>query len=180
MTTGSGLIAENQRYMSKLERRKTAGTGVPGFTPDFGSRLASIVELLGGARSTAELVQVTPEQLSKWRTGKARMPFGAAMTMCEAAGESLDWLAFGVRDPLHGAPRSDERLDDIAQRLDEARALFDKAEKAAGWQPPPIVAENLRSLLVGARLQRLDVEHVAQLLDALKRWHSDRESSGSD
>tara|TARA_B100000614_G_scaffold32360_1_gene24960 strand:- start:198 stop:533 length:336 start_codon:yes stop_codon:yes gene_type:complete len=68
-----------------------------GWTPEFGSRLGALIALLDGPREAAKIAGVTPEAVSKWRNGKAKMPFQSAAAFCAATGESLDWLATGQR-----------------------------------------------------------------------------------
>lgn len=89
-----------------LEHKKELGPGVPGWTPELGSRLSSAIELLGGLKSTSKIVGATDEQIGKWRDGKAKMPFSAAANIAERAGVSLDWLAGMTADPAddHGTP----------------------------------------------------------------------------
>lgn len=83
----------NQMVKRSMERQNEVGGGVPGWTPELGSRLSSAIELLGGLKSTGKIAGATDEQVGKWRDGRAKMPFYAAISIAERAGISLDWLA---------------------------------------------------------------------------------------
>lgn len=50
---------------------------------------------VGGLRGCAKIVDMTEEQVGRWRAGKARMPLYAAIQLSQAAGVSIDWLATG-------------------------------------------------------------------------------------
>ncbi|MBI1262983.1 MAG: hypothetical protein GC184_14795 [Rhizobiales bacterium] len=79
--------------MPKVERQKVQEGTVPGWTPELGRRLSSAIDSLGGLKSTGKIAGYTDEQVGKWRDGKAKMPFAAAIAIAEQAGRSLDWLA---------------------------------------------------------------------------------------
>lgn len=72
-----------------------AGTPVPSSIVEVGTRLSSIIEKIGGLKQSSKIASVTPEQVAKWRDGKARMPLAAAAALAAAGECSLDWLAFG-------------------------------------------------------------------------------------
>lgn len=76
-----------------MEGEKEYTQGVPGWTPELGSRLSSVIDSLGGLRSTSKIAGASDEQVGKWRDGKAKMPFAAAVNIAARADVSLDWLA---------------------------------------------------------------------------------------
>lgn len=73
-------------------------------------RLKAVLERLGTLAFASEISGVSTDQIAKWRDGKARAPFGPLVILCEKAGVSMDWLAFG-REPMLMAdmPPPDER-----------------------------------------------------------------------
>lgn len=81
--------------MTNMEQTTEAGTPVPGFSAELGTRIAQLYERVGGQMAASRIVGITDEQLGKWKSGKAKMPFWAAAMLCERAGASLDWLARG-------------------------------------------------------------------------------------
>ncbi len=80
--------------------KKKEEATAPGFSADLGDRLSSAIEALGGLRAAGALAGVTDEQVSKWRSGRARLPFHAAAIWADETGISLDWLATG-KEPKH-------------------------------------------------------------------------------
>lgn len=58
-------------------------------------RIAELISMLGDRQKAAATAEMSVDQLAKWRAGDARPPFIPLARMCEAAGMSLDWLAFG-------------------------------------------------------------------------------------
>lgn len=78
-----------------MENRQDDGTSVPGYTPEFGIRLAEVIQRAGGLSAAAAVGEVTYETLGKWRDGKARPALFAIARICRAAGASLDWLMGG-------------------------------------------------------------------------------------
>lgn len=69
------------------------GDTVPGWTPEVGTRLNSVIRRLGGLSAASRIVGTTDESISKWVKGKARAPFAAISALASEAGVSLDWLA---------------------------------------------------------------------------------------
>jgi phage repressor protein C with HTH and peptisase S24 domain len=61
----------------------------------FNSRFRTVLDQIGSLQRAAELTGMSSDQVAKWRDGKARPPYWPMMILCDAAGMSLDWLAFG-------------------------------------------------------------------------------------
>jgi phage repressor protein C with HTH and peptisase S24 domain len=58
-------------------------------------RFSEILDALGPLALASELTGNSAQQISKWRKGKAKLPFRQAAILARAAGRSVDWLAFG-------------------------------------------------------------------------------------
>jgi len=86
--------------------RQTGMTMDPGFT----ERLQYVIEQLGGPVRAARHVDAHYDTLARWRDGVQKMPFQAAVALCEAADVSIAWLAAGdgARD-LDRDPEGDGR-----------------------------------------------------------------------
>lgn len=93
-----------------------------GWTPDLGRRLKSMIEELGGPKEAATLVGVTPEQLSKWRDGKARASFAGVAALAKASKHSLDWVLSGQEA---NGPDGGGRLE-LDSTLDAQPTPFDE------------------------------------------------------
>jgi hypothetical protein len=68
----------------------------PAWSPELGTRLDALIKAAGGPTKASTIVGVVPEQVSKWRDGKARAPFWALAALSAETRISLDWLATGV------------------------------------------------------------------------------------
>lgn len=73
----------------------------------FQGRLAELIKWVGGLRSAARAVNVHFDTVGRWRDGQQKMPFQAAVTLCKAAGVSLDWLANGRDEGAAPGPREE-------------------------------------------------------------------------
>ncbi|QRE74415.1 hypothetical protein F1D61_13085 [Methylobacterium aquaticum] len=78
---------------------KETGKPVPGFTSGFRDRLEAVINRVGGGQAAADLTGGSIDQLTSWRLGRSRPDFFALLRLCEAAGETVDWLAKGVLHP---------------------------------------------------------------------------------
>lgn len=78
---------------------KETGKPVPGFTSGFRDRLESVINRIGGGQAAADLTGGSVDQLTSWRLGRTRPDFFALIRLCEAAGETVDWLAKGEYHP---------------------------------------------------------------------------------
>lgn len=58
-----------------------------------------MLQRIGQLQRAAELSEYSPEQIAKWRDGRARPPFKPMAILAAAAGISLDWLATGEAQP---------------------------------------------------------------------------------
>lgn len=63
--------------------------------PGLLSRFKELVEAAGKRQGASELTGNSTQQIAKWSSGKARIPFWQAAILAKATGKSLDWLAFG-------------------------------------------------------------------------------------
>lgn len=107
-----------------MEHVENRGETVPGFTAELGTRIAELYRLVGGQAVAAEIVESTSETLGKWKRGRARMPLHAAVTLCNAAGKSLDWLTTGeIREPVSGLAEGQAPFGDGVVPLDEELML---------------------------------------------------------
>lgn len=61
----------------------------------FGERFRTVIERIGTLEKAGALVSTSGEQVGKWRDDRAKAPFVAIAILAEAAGVSLEWLAFG-------------------------------------------------------------------------------------
>lgn len=59
------------------------------------SRFSEVLDGLRSLNAASELTGNSAQQISKWRKGKAKLPFRQAAILAKAAGRSVDWLAFG-------------------------------------------------------------------------------------
>lgn len=82
------------------------GNAVPtsGYDRLAGERLSTIIESLGGLKPSAEIARVTPEQLAKWRDGRAKWSFFGISALCARSGRSMDWLGGLQLDSSAGRP----------------------------------------------------------------------------
>lgn len=111
-------MSEKQTLTGKVESSSRDGSAVPGWTPELGTRIASIIAEIGSIKAAADLVGTKAEQLSKWRDGRARMPLGAAITLCQATRRSLDWLANGSESPAPVVKPTDYRqIEDVVRAV---------------------------------------------------------------
>lgn len=95
-------------------------------------RFQRVIDRLGGLRPAADLVGSHVDTVSRWRDGRQKLPFQAAAALCQAAGLSMDWLAFGE---AHGAALQDEKLTPDAVRQ-SAEFVFRAADAFVGLGPP--------------------------------------------
>lgn len=101
---------------------------IPAWTPEHAARLRQLIDALGSIAQAATIAGITPEQLSKWRDGKARASFLGLAALARAAGYSLDWLATGAaRAPV--VPGATAAIDgDLLGRVIEAIVKLHKDE----------------------------------------------------
>ena len=71
--------------------------GGPPLEPGFEDRFATLVKAIGSQREAAALLGVAPETVGRWRSRQQKIPFEQAAVLAEAAGSSLDWLAYGIK-----------------------------------------------------------------------------------
>lgn len=87
---------------------------VSAFSPAFGNRLSSVLELVGGLVGASKVIGVSDEQIGRWRSGRSKPQFFGLAALCDATGVSLDWLATGegemMRDARRGPPAFDVGL----------------------------------------------------------------------
>ena len=62
------------------------------FEKIFKSRFSVVLDAIGSLKKSAELTDVSYEQVSRWRDGKSRPPLFAVAILCEKAGKSVDWV----------------------------------------------------------------------------------------
>jgi hypothetical protein len=86
-----------------MEHDKKAGFPVRGWNPELGIRLGKVIERVGGLTQAAQIAEVNPDQVARWRDGKSRAPFHGIFQLCSAAGVHLEWFATGV------GPMEDDR-----------------------------------------------------------------------
>jgi hypothetical protein len=87
-----------------MEHDKKAGFPVRGWNPELGIRFGKVIERVGGLTQAAEIADVNPDQVARWRDGKSRAPFHGVFQLCGAAGIHLEWFATG-----HGPMENDQR-----------------------------------------------------------------------
>lgn len=81
-------------------------------------RFSEVLDGLGSLNAASELTGNSAQQISKWKKGKAKLPFRQAAILAKAAGRSVDWLAFGgAPDAGDGAlahrPADDDHDHDV-------------------------------------------------------------------
>ena len=123
-------MVEKQHPNDVWEGDNDLGSAVPGWSPELGTRLSTVYSDIGTIKKASSLVGNNSEQLAKWRDGKARLPFHAAVILCEAAGRSLDWLVYG-KDPsnANAAPSDVPDVDvfgDVVEAVAQALAEQEK------------------------------------------------------
>ena len=64
----------------------------------FKKRFSVVLGDIGSLKRAAEILNVTPEQIARWRDGKSRPPLFAITELCEETGRSIDWLV-GLKIP---------------------------------------------------------------------------------
>jgi transcriptional regulator with XRE-family HTH domain len=104
-----------KRKKSNSEEKKKAGTLVPGYTPELGSRIAIAIDRAGGLRNSAGAIGISEDSLAQWRDGKARPSFFGIRELSQLANVSIDWIATG--EILHGAEESSDQTQ--AKPLDQ-------------------------------------------------------------
>lgn len=70
----------------------------------FGERFRLVIDRIGTLEKAGNLVSTTGEQVGKWRDEKAKAPFLAVAILAQAAGVSIEWLAFGTGAAAAGPP----------------------------------------------------------------------------
>lgn len=151
----------------------------PAWSPELGTRLDALIKAAGGPTKASTIVGVVPEQVSKWRDGKARAPFWALAALSAETGVSLDWLATGAgpmrREEVSGA--SDQGL--YQHKEGAAPAHLREAPAAYGWDPQLmedcIVMVNE---LAGELDRQLDALVEAKLIFELYRLELERKQQG--
>lgn len=85
--------------------------GVPGWDEQLGTRLRSVVRMLGGNEAAGRIAGVSDEMISRYVNGKAKPNFFAVAALARAAGVDLNWLASGEGDGQSpkAPPRDDAR-----------------------------------------------------------------------
>ncbi|MBF0251145.1 MAG: hypothetical protein HQL35_11015 [Alphaproteobacteria bacterium] len=128
--------------MDKSELARKPGTGVPGYTPELGTRIAQAIEGVGGLKAAARIVGVSDESLAQWRDGRARPSFFGLQHLASAAGVSMDWLATG-EEPEKDAPVTGAALSkiDLALLTDVIRLIEDWLSNADRKMSPSKKAE---------------------------------------
>ena len=81
-----------------MKSPKSVRSFVPGYTPELGDRIKSVISRIGGLQEAAKISGVTDEQVARWRDGVSKPPFFAISSLCRHAGVSLTWLATGEFD----------------------------------------------------------------------------------
>jgi len=79
------------------EQENQHGTLVPGFDPEFGTRLKSVIDRIGSQKRAGEIAGVKAEMIGKYITGRAKPSFYAIRDLAVAGNVSVDWLAEGAR-----------------------------------------------------------------------------------
>ena len=92
--------------MKNRERRTEAGTPVPSFTAELGTRFSLVIERIGGLKKAAETAGTSDETLANWRDGRARPSLFGVIGLAEAADVSVEWLATG-REPMERGETAD-------------------------------------------------------------------------
>lgn len=101
---------------------------IPAWTPEHAARLRKIIDTLGSIARASSIAGITPEQLSKWRDGKARASFMGLAALAQAAGYSLDWLATGEPSSSIPTPVATAIDDELLGRMTEAIVRLHKEE----------------------------------------------------
>lgn len=88
-----------------------------------------MITALGGPAQASIIVGVTPEQLSKWRDGRAKASFAGVSALAKAAGKSLDWVLTGEESKPTGLSRSLPSIDEeLLGRVTDAISRLYKDE----------------------------------------------------
>lgn len=105
---------------------------VPGWTPEFGERLAEMIAVIGSQKAAAKVAGYSSEQLAKHRNGEAKMSLAGAIALCEASGRSLDWLSGlgGPHQTVHGDAAILSASREAAKYILGAAAFFDDPDPA--------------------------------------------------
>ena len=93
-----------------MEHDKKAGFPVRGWNPELGIRLSKVIERVGGLTQAAQIAEVNPDQVARWRDGKSRAPFHGIVQLCSAAGVHLEWFATGI-GPMDSDPQTAAQPD---------------------------------------------------------------------
>lgn len=103
-----------------------------GFRHSFEDRFNFVLAVVGGVGKAAELCGVNRGTIPKWSKSDGKMPINAALTLCNAARVTLDWLATGhhVR-PQAEVPGAD-RASSPEEALDLVRIPLLGVSAAAG------------------------------------------------
>ena len=94
--------------------------------------MESIISRIGGLERAADASESSVSQLTSWKFGRTRPDFFALRRLCEASGDSIQWLATGEepRDSSaavrHSGGGQAKEGDDVLQVL-SSDALADKA-----------------------------------------------------
>ncbi len=125
-----------QSLKKNLEQAEEVGTAVPGYSQELGERIESMINDIGSLKEAAKIVDCTSEQLAKWRDGRAKMPFYAAVLLAEAVKKPVDWIATGQRFifPENNIPLIEAELEETIRGLEnhlrKNNKVLSPAEKA--------------------------------------------------
>ncbi|EDP62282.1 hypothetical protein BAL199_19713 [alpha proteobacterium BAL199] len=71
------------------------GPTVPGYTPEFGQRVAKAIDVAGGAMVVSRKLRQSEETLIGWRDGALAIALHELCALADASGLDQVWLAFG-------------------------------------------------------------------------------------
>lgn len=103
--------------MPKKEPHEKAGTGVPSFRSEVGTRLREVENRFKNRAEAAAAAGVAKSTLQNWIEGKADPSFEGLVKLAEASGVSIEWLAKG------GGARKPS-VDELRQQVDRVGQGF--------------------------------------------------------
>jgi len=143
---------------------------------DQGRRISEAAKVLGTRKSAAQVMGCSTDSLARYIRGDVEPPFSAMKRLAAASGKTLEWIAFGVSGKYcetknHPATNRDDIHHGRHQRsLD----VYAEATREVGYEPPTIIAEHVKSLLLW---HRITADEIIPLLAALKSEHTQNNSA---
>lgn len=147
--------------MPNLEQKTEAGSRVPSFRKEVGTRIREVENGFANREEAAKAAGVAKSTLQRWIEGKSDPSFEGMVRLAEASGVDLDWLATGKMHPERASPQLGQdyvmipRYDVEASAgpgaLTEREHVIDFMAFQSGWVKRVLDADPRRLALISAK-----------------------------